>query len=280
MGTGNFLPKKNLSDSFQAVAVWLWCKHEFDEDGTQAVGLVSSFASILWYFQRKQVHLCRTETTNEMLEIFAARLFNLRAIDLGSCHQARINKLLCGNMFTILRVKRARGFIISPGLFFRSSFSSSAFTHTSFRFPQIEKSHAARCCFVAVQNCLKNFGERTVEQTQQIHESNAHKPPRNVQILISDEPCSCSLRAWHCLPLWGLLPRKPYSDFINLAIQMAIMMVTIVNISITKLKCAHSVGCTHTRGNPKVLSISYWLCCPRREILSFRMKKVAIIRLL
>lgn len=34
-----------------------------------------------------QVDLSRTETTNEMLEVFAARLFSLRTISLASCHQ-------------------------------------------------------------------------------------------------------------------------------------------------------------------------------------------------
>lgn len=47
------------------------CSREYD-----VLGLHSS-----------QVDLSRTETTNEMLEVFAARLFSLRTISLASCHQ-------------------------------------------------------------------------------------------------------------------------------------------------------------------------------------------------
>lgn len=38
-----------------------------------------------------KVNLSRTQTSNEMLEIFAARLFSLRTINLASCHQVMKN---------------------------------------------------------------------------------------------------------------------------------------------------------------------------------------------
>lgn len=40
-------------------------------------------------FVTLEVDLSRTDTTNEMLEIFAARLFCLRTINLASCRQVR-----------------------------------------------------------------------------------------------------------------------------------------------------------------------------------------------
>lgn len=71
----------------------------------------------------RQVDLSRTATTNEMLEVFAARLFSLRSINLASCHQVRVHVVFIP--WSLLGTLKAQSRSLSR-LFFRPNEQQSA----------------------------------------------------------------------------------------------------------------------------------------------------------